>query len=294
MRLLITGAWQEAEKHMEAIQAMGHEVLFFQQERDPLPCDPGWVEGVICNGLFLYHPIEQFTSLRYIQLTSAGYDRVPMDYIREHGIEIHNARGVYSIPMAEFAIAGVLSLYKKLDKFREQQKAHIWEKDRSLLELYGKTVTIVGCGSVGAECAKRFKAFGCTVIGVDIAIREDQFFDAILPLSSLDDALVKADVVILTVPLTDETRGLIDARRLALIHGVMVNISRGAIVNQHALEAWDGSAVLDVFDQEPLDGYSLLWAKQNFIITPHNSFVGAGNGKRLADLIKSNLEALQR
>ena len=72
------------------------------------------MEGVVCNGLFLHHPIERFPNLRFIQLTSAGYDRVPMDIVREKGIEIHNARGVYSVPMAEFAVAGVLSVYKGL------------------------------------------------------------------------------------------------------------------------------------------------------------------------------------
>ena len=295
MNLLITGAWQDAAAHLDEIRAMGHAVLFLQQERDPLPCPPEWVEGVVCNGLFLYHPIERFVNLRYIQLTSAGYDRVPMDYIQVHGIEIHNARGVYSVPMAEFAVAGVLALYKGLPRFWEQQKEHRWEKQRDLRELFGSTVVIVGCGSVGTECAKRFRAFGCTVIGVDIAVREDPFFETILPLDSLDGALARADVVILTVPLTDATRGLIDARRLALIsgqngkNGILVNIARGPVVDRQALETWNGSAVLDVFDDEPLVPDSPLWGNHNFIITPHNSFVGDGNRNRIDRVIVRNL-----
>ena len=84
-----------------------------QQEKERIPCDYTWIEGVICNGLFLYHDIELFQNLRFIQLTSAGYDRVPMNYIQQHGIDIYNARGVYSIPMAEFAVSGVLQIYKK-------------------------------------------------------------------------------------------------------------------------------------------------------------------------------------
>ena len=88
----------------EEIEALGHSIAFLQQERDELPCDPEWVEGAICNGLFLHHPIGSFPNLRFIQLTSAGFDRVDMDYIRAHGIEIRNARGVYSVPMAEFAV----------------------------------------------------------------------------------------------------------------------------------------------------------------------------------------------
>ena len=130
MNLLITGTWTDAKEHIAEIESMGHQVIFLQQEKEKLPCTYEWVEGVICNGLFLYHPISRFVNLRYIQLTSAGYDRVPMKEIEKRHIEIHNARGVYSIPMAEFAIAGVLDLYKDMARFREQQKRHEWTKNR--------------------------------------------------------------------------------------------------------------------------------------------------------------------
>ena len=107
MNLLVTGAWQQATDYLEQLKKE-HEVVFMQWENKELPCVYEWVEGIIGNGIFLSHPIEKFKNLRYIQLTSAGYDRVPMNYVKEHKIEIHNARGVYSIPMAEFAISGVL------------------------------------------------------------------------------------------------------------------------------------------------------------------------------------------
>lgn len=290
LNILITGAWQDAGKHIPEIEAMGHRACFLQQERDTLPCDPAWVEGIICNGFFLHHPIEQFTNLKYIQLTSAGYDRVPMDYIKDHHIIIHNARGVYSIPMAEFAIAEVLSIYKKFDTFREQQRLHRWEKHRDILELAGKHVLIVGCGSVGTACAKRFKAFDCTVTGVDIIPREDVNYDAIVPLEQLDALLPQADIAILTVPLTPETKGLFNAYRLDLFKGILVNIARGGIIDQNALQIWKGQAVLDVFEEEPLDPNSPLWDSGNMVITPHNSFVGDENIYRLSKLILQNLE----
>ena len=94
MKLLITGAWKCTSEQLNQIETMGHSVIFMQNEKDELPCLYEEVEGVICNGLFLHHSIEKFTSLRYIQLTSAGFDRVPMDYVQAHGIAIHNARGV--------------------------------------------------------------------------------------------------------------------------------------------------------------------------------------------------------
>lgn len=290
MNLLITGAWAEAKEHISTIEEMGHRVVFLQQEKEKLPCTYEWVEGVICNGLFLHHPISKFINLKYIQLTSAGFDRVPMDEVKRREIEIHNARGVYSIPMVEFAIAGVLDLYKEMGRFREQQRKHEWIKNRNIRELAGSRVVIVGCGSVGTECAKRFKAFECEVIGLDVAIREDSWFDRMDRIETIDTVLPEVEVVVLTLPLTDETRGLIDQRRLGLIKGILVNISRGGVVDQEALEAWEGAAVLDVFEKEPLEENSPLWGKKNTIITPHNSFVGSGNAERLRKLIMTNLQ----
>ena len=294
MNLLVTGAWADAKAHISELEAMGHSMCFLQFEKDNLPCEYAWVEGVICNGLFLSHPIERFTNLRYIQLTSAGFDRVDMDYVKAHGIEIHNARGVYSIPMAEFAVCGVLQLYKQAAFFRENQKRHLWEKHRGLLELSGKKVLIVGCGSVGNECAKRFAAFGCNVIGVDLFPREDSLYSIMLPMDELDNALGEADVIILTLPLTEQTKYLINDNRLSLLKStaVLVNIARGAIVDTEALINHLGNlggVVLDVFEEEPLSEDSPLWDKQNVILTPHNSFVSEGNGERLNKVIIANL-----
>ena len=295
MNLLVTGAFNWTEKELDMLHKLGHKTVFMQQEKSPLPCDAAWVEGIIGNGIFLSHPIEQFTSLKYIQLTSAGFDRVPMDYVKEHGIEIHNARGVYSIPMAEFAVSGVLQLYKQSRCFYENQKEHKWEKHRGLLELFGKNVCIVGCGSVGTECAKRFKAFGCNVVGVDIKPYHNEEYDIIFSLESLDDVLKDADVIILTLPLTDETKHLMnDARFSALKESaVIVNMARGAVIDTQAMiESLPkiGGAVLDVFEEEPLDERSPLWDMDNVIVTPHNSFVGEGNFSRLYTLMLKNIK----
>ena len=297
MNLLITGAWRDAEENIEQIEKMGHHVLFCQYEKDKLPCEYNWADGVICNGLFLYHPIEKFSNLKYIQLTSAGFDRVPMEYVNKHKITIYNARGVYSIPMAEYAVCGVLDIYKKTDYFRRNQEEHKGEKNRSFWELFGKTVCIVGCGSIGTECAKRFQAFGCRVLGIATSNRNQIFFDEVRSIHQLDDTLVQADVIILTIPLTEATRNLIDKRRLALLkkEAVLINISRGEIIEEEALETvlkehLISGAVLDVFQEEPLSEDSPLWKCDNVIISPHNSFVGERNSYRLQNIIISNLE----
>lgn len=296
MNLLITGAWQEAKKYIETIEQMGHQVQFLQFEKDELPCEYEWVEGIIGNGIFLSHPIEKFSNLKYIQLTSAGFDRVPMDYVREHKIKINNARGVYSAPMAEYAVAGVLSLYKGQRFFIENQKAHNWEKKRDLKELSGRNVCILGCGSVGSECAKRFEAFGCEVYGVDIAVREIEHFTKVYHLCDMKEALSQADIVVITLPLTDETYHMFDEELFAAMKpgAVLVNIARGGLIDAEAMvEALKnklGGAVLDVFKEEPLKEDSPLWDMENVIITPHNSFVGDGNNRRMSNVILKNLE----
>lgn len=298
MNFLVTGAWNEAKQHLSSIEDLGHKVVFLQNEKDPIPCDLNWVEGVICNGLFLYHDIDLFESIKYVQLTSAGYDRVPIDKLLERGITVNNAKGVYSIPMAEFALCSVLQFYKRSYKFSKNQKIHKWEKIRTLCELTNKSICIVGSGSVGSECAKRFKSFGCSVTGIDIHIGQTEYFDRICPINELDECLRLADVVILTLPLTENTYHLIDKARLELLKNacVLVNIARGGIIDTNALieclNYKDLCVALDVFEEEPLCESSILWDMENVIITPHNSFVGEHNAYRLRELIFKNLKDL--
>ena len=296
MNLLITGAWQESSDYIPILMQQGHSVHYLEFEKDELPCHPTWVEGIIGNGIFLYHSIEEFSNLRYIQLTSAGFDRVPMDYVKEHRITIHNARGVYSVPMAELVIAGVLHLIKEMADFYKNQKNHLWEKNWGIRELAGKTVTIIGCGSVGTACAKRFKAFETTVIGVNVTVKESNYYDTITEINKLDEILGISDIVVIAVPLTEATKGLINSARIRNMKkgAILVNVARGAVVVTEDLVAAlnnkkVGGAVLDVFENEPLNEDNPLWEMSNVIITPHNSFVGEGNNKRLSSLIMKNL-----
>lgn len=301
MNLLVTGAFAWTENELSGLRRLGHEVVFIQQEKSPLPCGADWVEGIIGNGIFLYHPISEFTSLRYIQLTSAGFDRIPMDYVKQHGIEIHNARGVYSIPMAEFAMSGILQLVKQSRFFYENQKQHIWEKSRTLGELAGKTAVIVGAGNIGAEIAKKLQAFDVTVVGIDITTDERPYFEKIELFENLDEQLKTADIVVLTLPLTDDTKGMFRKSKFDLMKSssVFVNIARGQLVVENDLidalkKKKLSGAVLDVFEEEPLDESSPLWNMENVIITPHNSFVGDGNHARMLDVIMSNLKRVAK
>ena len=256
MNVLVTGAFQLNSEELAALESAGHRVFVHPDERIPVE-QPERYEAVVCNGLFLYNPIERFTNLRLIQLTSAGLDRVPLDYIHAHGIELHNAAGVYSVPMAEFAIGGILQLYKQSRFFAANQAQHKWEKHRGLLELSGKRACILGCGDVGREIAKRLKAFGCRITGVNRTVRVLPDFDDVLPLDKLAETAAACDILACCIALTPKTRGIVSEEIFDCLHdgAVFANVARGALADEAALTKWlqnGGHAVLDVFEEEPL------------------------------------------
>ena len=298
MNLLITGAWKPTEQQLAEIKALGYSIVIMEDETGELPCEAAVIDAVICNNLFAHHSIERFSSLRYIQLTSAGYDRAPLEYIQKNGIEIYNALGVYSVPIAEFALSLVLQIYKQSDFFAKNTIDKKWQKHRGLRELNGKTVCIVGCGSIGKQCAKLFHCFGCRVIGVNRTITPQEYFQKIMPLKQLSEAVSESDVVILSVALTNETKHLINSSvfRNFKENTVQVNVSRGAVVHTDALiqtlQDKNIYAALDVFETEPLPHNSPLWEMENVILTPHNSFVSDGNAQRMFDVIFNNLRLL--
>lgn len=294
MNVLVTGAFQLNSKELAELETAGHRVFVHPDERIPVE-QPERYEAVVCNGLFLYNPIERFTNLRLIQLTSAGLDRVPLDYVRAHGIELHNAAGVYSVPMAEFAIGGILQLYKQSRFFAANQAQHKWEKHRGLLELSGKRACILGCGDVGREIAKRLKAFDCRITGVNRTVRVLPDFDEVLPLDKLAETAAACDILACCIALTPKTRGIVSEEIFDCLHdgAVFVNVARGALADEAALTKWlqnGGRAVLDVFEEEPLPETSPLWDMEDVVLTPHNSFVGDGNRTRLWETIKENLK----
>ncbi len=293
MNILITGAFQINEEEKAELEARRHTVTIHPDERQSVE-RPEQVDAVVCNALFLYNPIERFTSLHVIQLTSAGLDRVPLDEIHARGIALYSAAGVYSAPMAEFAISGILQLYKQSRFFTDNQRGGRWEKHRGLLELNSKRVCILGCGDVGRETAKRLKAFECRIIGVNRTVRELPYFDSVQPLDRLAEIAADSDILICCIALTEETQGIVSREVFTRLRpgAVFVNVARGALADGEAMTAWlqsGGRAVLDVFEEEPLPENSPLWTMENVILTPHNSFVGEGNRARLVKLLRKNI-----
>lgn len=297
MNLLLTGCFKYSEIQMESLRSLGYTVYFMQQEKEELPIEAAEVDTTVCNGLFLSHDIDNFTRLKLIQLTSAGFDRVPVGKIKERGIEIYNARGVYSTPMAEWAVFRVLEHYKQGWFFRKEQEAGRWTKHRGLREVAGIKVAVVGAGNVGQEVAKRFQAFGAETTGFDIHTNETVGFDHMALTETLRECVGEFDVVVVTAPLLPLTRGLISRDVLLAMkqNAMIVNIARGGLIDQQAMcevlaYRKDLFAALDVFETEPLPENILLWRLENVAVSPHNSFVSNGNNTRMFKVIYENLK----
>lgn len=296
-KLLLTGCFKYSEEQFKQIGQLGYDVYFMQQEKDTLPLCASDIDATVCNGLFLSHDISEFTKLKFIQLTSAGFDRVPVDTIKERNIELYNARGVYSIPMAEWAVFRVLEHYKQGWFFKKEQNDGKWTKHRGLREISGRKVAVVGAGNVGQEVAKRFQTFGAEIIGFDIHTNDTPYFDHMMLTHQLLNLIGEFDVVVITAPLLPTTKGIISREVLNCMkeNAVLVNIARGGLIDEEAMcdvlsSRKDLFAALDVFVKEPLPENSPLWNMENVALSPHNSFVSDGNNRRMFDVMYRNLK----
>jgi phosphoglycerate dehydrogenase-like enzyme len=220
--------------------------------------------------------------LRVIQTLSAGVDwlggRVP-----EH-VTVCNARGVYDAPLAEWVVGAILAMQRGLVQSRDAQARHSWEAIEPP-ELSGRRVVILGLGSIGTAIADRLRPFGVEVNGVGRTAR-----DGVRGLSDLDEVLRDAEVLVNILPLTSETTGLLDGRRLGLLPNgaLLVNAGRGGTIDTAALSAELHSgrirAALDVTDPEPLPPDHPLWGLPNVLISPHMAGDSPGSTVRAFEL----------
>jgi phosphoglycerate dehydrogenase-like enzyme len=236
--------------------------------------------------------------LKWIQLTSAGADRLLNSGFVEQGITVTTVSGLHATPIGEFIIGAMLQWAKGAPRTTRAQIKHEWTRFAPT-ELHGKTVGIVGIGHIGAETARLANAFGCRVIATRrtaTAAETASYADEILPSAQLPRLLAQSDYVVLCVPLTNETRGLIGQRELSMMKpsAFLVNIARGPVVVEEALiqALRDGriaGAALDVFQQEPLPADSPLWDMENVIITPHISGGTEIYNRRATEIFADNL-----
>lgn len=221
--------------------------------------------------------VRRSPTLRWIHATGAGIEHLlPLDWLPE-GAVLTNNSGVHADKAGEFAMAAVLALNNRFPYFATMKVERCWSKRFSRV-ITGKTVLVIGTGHMGQAAALRCRDLRMKVVGVNSAGRPVEGFDATWPVARLDALLPEADFVIVALPLTDQTRGLLSRERLALLkpEAGLVNIGRAGSVDYEALaERLDAGqlagAILDVFPQEPMPADAPWWNVRNLIITPHVS-----------------------
>jgi phosphoglycerate dehydrogenase-like enzyme len=244
---------------------------------------------------------EAAPNLRWVQGSMAGAGEVAKKAgLLETDVVVTTASGVYSGPLAEFAVMAMLQHAKNLDRLRRDKAEKVWHQTYTDT-LEGKTLCIVGMGNIGRAIAERAQPFGTRVVGVKRTVREDdpawRQADELYTTDQLQEALGQADYVAVTLPGTPETQHLVDAEAIgAMKPGTyFVNVGRGTVVDEGTLaEALEGGhlsgAALDVFEVEPLPEESPLWELPNVIVSPHaTDMVPSLINKHQTDLFCGNL-----
>lgn len=237
-------------------------------------------------------------ALRWVQMTSAGIGQfLTSTGLAGSGIVFTTAAGTHAVPLAEFALTGVLHLVKGIPRLARWQHEHHWAR-YTTGQLRGRRALVVGLGGIGQEVARVFDALGVTVTGVARPGREQPVLGVahVVGPDGIDAAVPDADIVVLACPLTDQTRGLLSAARMAALPAgaIVVNVARGPVLDEAALVAGLtdgrlGGAVLDVFAAEPLPADSPLWDLVNVLVSPHSASTVEAENARLIELFCDNL-----
>jgi phosphoglycerate dehydrogenase-like enzyme len=236
--------------------------------------------------------LPQMPGLRVIQTLSAGVDRLLP--VVPSGVTVCDASGSRDVPVAEWVLAAILAAQKMLPEIRDRQREHRWES-HSTPELAGSTVLILGYGSIGAAVEERLTPFGVELIRVARRARP-----GVHPQEQLEGLLPRADIVVVLLPLTPATTGMLDERLLSLLApgALLVNAARGQIVDTRALLALLQSgrvrAVLDVTDPEPLPPEHPLWDAPGVLITPHLAGDTLAGERRAFELVGEQVRRYMR
>lgn len=216
--------------------------------------------------------------LKWIQTMGAGVNRYLTRELIESPIVMTNASGIHATPIGEHIVTMMLMLVKDIPLYYQRQQKKEWKKT-DIGVLRDKTVGIVGLGNIGREAARLSKAFGAMVVAVHRSAKTGErarYVDIMLPRERLTELLKQCDFVVLSVPLTAETKHFISERELRAMKpsAYLINIARGDIVDEPVLiralkEHWIAGAALDVFSKEPLPKENELWELPNVILTPH-------------------------
>ncbi|MGD7009692.1 D-2-hydroxyacid dehydrogenase [Metabacillus sp. 84] len=222
--------------------------------------------------------LKDASRLRWIQSWSAGVNSMPLEELKRKSIALTSANGVHAYPISETIFALMLGLSRNIHAYVRNQQEKRWHHAGLKLEIHNKTIGILGIGAIGKETAKIAKAFNMKVLGMRYSGRPEEFVDEMYTPDKLHSLLPECDYVVVTLPLTKDTKQLFGKKQFRMMKNsaFFINIGRGDIVEEKELisalhEKEIAGAGLDVFEQEPLEENSPLWEMENVIITPHTA-----------------------
>jgi phosphoglycerate dehydrogenase-like enzyme len=264
---------------------------------------------ILFAGFFSKDLFAAASKLKWIQAWGAGVDRLLLPEVVNSGVTVTNAGGIHPTPISEHVIGLMLCLSRKLHLFIRNQTERKWRRYESddpaeqVEELAGKTAGIVGLGRIGTEIARKAKCLGMRVVATkrDLSTPGLTSVDRLVAPKDLNVLLAESDFVVLSLPLTRETQGMIGEPQLRSMKrtGYLINVSRGKIVQEDKLvealkQGWIAGAGLDTFENEPLPESSELWGFKNVIITPHVAGLTPYYEERLTDIFCENLKRFIR
>jgi len=254
------------------------------------------VSGV--DAVVTFSHVDAFVGLDWVHCIRAGYDDFPLDAYRDAGTVVTNSTGIHGTSVGETALGLMLSLARRLHEYRDAQAEQSWTTPAwdAPFTLRDERLTVVGLGTLGRGIATRADAIGMRVDGVRRTPTRTPHTRTVYTPDRLHEAIADARFVAVAVPLTDATRGLIDADALAAMRddAYLVNVARGAVVDENALIAALNAddlagAALDVFETEPLPESSPLWDLDDVLVTPHAAPLDRAYPAAVARIVRTNL-----
>ena len=274
-RILITLPLEE--RHIKIFEAAAGAEAEFVFKTGPQVTDADLASVCAVIGNLPTSALKGHDNLAWVQLNTAGAAEYAADGVLPESCILTNAAGAYGTAVSEHMLAMTFSLIRHFGPYVRNQAVHKWESAGRIISVEDSTIAVLGLGDIGGSYAKKVKALGAHVIGFRRNLREKpDFLDEQYTLSSLDEVLPRADLVVMVLPGVPETHHIMNAARLALMKegAYLINVGRGAAVDPAALKdalrsGHLGGAGLDVTQPEPLPADDDLWDFENVIITPH-------------------------
>ncbi len=232
---------------------------------------------IFLTGVFTQEMADISKNLKWVNALSAGVDNYDLELFRKNNIIFTNSTGMHKVQMSEYAIMSMVMLVRNMNFFIKNQHNSIWNPEIAQNQISGKTLGILGLGSIGKETARKADFMGMKVIGVNTSgISSDDFIEKAYTLKDIDIVIKNSDFLINLLPSREETKYLLTVEKMKLMkkNAYFINMGRGSIISNDTLyeilkNNIIAGAVCDVFETEPLSPDSPLWKLENLIITPH-------------------------